>query len=54
MPFGTILIIDGARYEVMDRGVKGKRLDIAVESHSEAIGRGIIKRKVWRVNARSD
>lgn len=48
IPFGTILVIDGAEYEVMDRGgnIQGKKIDIAVPTHAEALSRGKIQREV--------
>ena len=50
IPFGTILVIDGAEYEVMDRGgnINGNRLDVAVETHKEAINRGRVIREVFK------
>ncbi len=48
-PFGTVLIIDGIEYTVEDRGgsIKGKRLDIYVPSHEEALQLGRHKAEVY-------
>ena len=48
IPFGTKMEIDGQIYEVMDRGgnIREKRIDIAVQTHSEALSRGVIEREV--------
>lgn len=52
IPFGTMLVIDGVEYEVMDRGgdITKKRLDIAVPTHDIAIQMGVIKREVFTVD----
>lgn len=49
IPFGTKLIIDGKEYEVMDRGgaIKYKRIDIAVNTHDEALEKGIVQAEVY-------
>lgn len=49
IPFGTKLVIDGQEYEVMDRGgdIVGRRLDLCVPTHTEAIARGKITREVY-------
>ena len=49
VPFGTKLIIAGQEYEVMDRGgdIAGKRIDLCVPTHEEAIRRGKITREVF-------
>lgn len=36
LPFGTELMIDGHRYVVEDRGVRGHHVDILVSDHQEA------------------
>jgi 3D (Asp-Asp-Asp) domain-containing protein len=50
IPLGTFLIVNGKQYEVTDRGgaIKGKRLDIYVETREEAFARGI---QYWEVYA---
>lgn len=52
IPFGTKIIIDGKEYEVMDRGgaIKGNRIDIAVDTHAEALNRGKLEREVILLN----
>lgn len=52
MPFGTKLVIDGKEYEVMDRGgaITTGRLDIAVQTHDEALEKGIIETEIYLVN----
>ena len=48
--FGTKLIIDGKEYEVMDRGgmITEGRLDLAVETHDEALKKGIVQADVYK------
>lgn len=48
IPFGTVVYIDGIRYEVEDRGggIKGNTIDIFVGSHEEAIAKGTFERMV--------
>lgn len=48
IPFGTMMEIDGQKYEVMDRGgsIRGNRIDIAVPTHAEALSRGKFERTV--------
>lgn len=41
LPFGTKLEIDNQEYVVEDRGVSGMQIDIYVDSHSEALERGL-------------
>ena len=52
IPFGTKLVIDGKEYEVMDRGgaITTGRLDIAVQTHDEALEKGIIETEIYLVN----
>ena len=49
IPYGTEVIIDGIIYIAEDCGgaIKGNRIDIFTESHSEAISRGVIVREVY-------
>ena len=37
IPLGTHVIINGVEYVAEDTGVKGKRIDIFFDSHSEAL-----------------
>ena len=48
-PFGTEIVIDGRTYTVEDRGgaSKGNKLDIYCSSHSEALKRGRLKKRVY-------
>ena len=45
-PFGTKLLINGEVYTVEDRGVGVGHIDILVESHQEALNKGV---KRWEV-----
>ena len=49
IPFGTILVIDGVPYTVEDRGgaIRGRKLDIFMESHSECKKWGKQRREVF-------
>lgn len=49
VPFGTKVYIGDREYEVMDRGgdIAGKRIDLCVPTHEEAIRRGKITREVF-------
>ena len=49
IPYGTQIIIDGHIYIAEDCGgaIKGNRIDLYVDSHSEAINRGKITREVF-------
>ena len=49
LPFGTKVSIDGHVYTVEDRGVSGKSADIFVNSHSEALQRGMHYSNVYIV-----
>lgn len=51
IPYGTEVIIDGKTYVAEDCGgaIKGNRIDIFCDSHSEAISRGKITREVFKV-----
>ena len=50
IPLGSEVLIDGQVYIAEDVGgaIKGNRIDIYVDSHSEAIQRGVIEREVYR------
>lgn len=47
LPFGTRLMIDGQEYVVEDRGVSGMCVDIYVDSHEEALQRGLYYTDVY-------
>lgn len=47
LPFGTRLRIDGQEYVVEDRGVSGMAVDIFVDSHAEALRRGMFESDVF-------
>ena len=49
IPYGTHLKIDGHEYVAQDCGgsIKGKRIDIFMESHSECLRHGIRKAQVY-------
>lgn len=51
IPLGSTVIIDGREYLAADTGgaIKGNRIDIAVESHQEALQLGIRTATVWVV-----
>lgn len=51
IPLGSTVIIDGQAYLAADTGgaVRGNHVDIAVESHQEAIERGTHTAEVWVV-----
>lgn len=49
LPFGTKVIIDGNTYCVEDRGVSGDQFDIFVDSHQEALDRGLYYSDVYIV-----
>lgn len=50
LPFGTRVIIDGQEYVVEDRGVDDNQFDIFVDSHQEALERGLYYADVYLVN----
>lgn len=50
LPFGTQVVIDGHTYCVEDRGVSGDQFDIYVDSHDEALQRGLYYADVYLVN----
>lgn len=50
LPFGTKVEINGHTYTVEDRGVSGNAVDIFVDSHSEALNKGMHYEDVWIVN----
>lgn len=47
LPFGTLVEIDGHTYCVEDRGVGGDQFDIYVDSHQEALNRGLYYADVY-------
>ena len=47
LPCGTRLRIDGQEYVVEDRGVSGMAVDIFVDSHAEALRRGMLEEDVY-------
>lgn len=47
LPFGTRLMIEGHEYVVEDRGVGGMWVDIFVDSHTEALQRGMYQAEVY-------
>ncbi|MBQ3011018.1 MAG: 3D domain-containing protein [Oscillospiraceae bacterium] len=49
LPYGTVLYIDGHKYVVQDCGsaIKGKKLDIYFEHHSDAWAFGVKHREVY-------
>ena len=47
LPFGTEVMIDGQVYVVEDRGVGGMWVDIFVDTHEEALQRGMYEREVY-------
>lgn len=51
IPLGSTVIIDGQAYLAADTGgaIKGNRIDIAVETHQEALELGIRTATVWVV-----
>lgn len=51
IPLGSTVIINGQEYLAADTGgaIKGNRIDIAVESHQEALQLGIRTATVWVV-----
>lgn len=51
IPLGSTVIIDGQEYLAADTGgaIKGNRIDIAVETHQEALELGIRTATVWVV-----
>lgn len=50
LPFGTKVEINGHIYCVEDRGVGGDQFDIFVDSHSEALARGLYYTSVYIVD----
>lgn len=47
LPFGTLVEIEGHTYCVEDRGVSGDQFDIFVNSHEEALQRGLYYTDVY-------
>lgn len=50
LPFGTRLMIDDNEYVVEDRGVGDMQIDIYVDSHEEALQRGLYYTEVYLIN----
>ena len=49
LPLGTRIIIAGmGEFEVEDRGVTGKHIDVYLNSHSECLKRGVEHREVFQ------
>ena len=51
IPLGSTVIIDGQEYLAADTGgdIKGNRIDIAVDTHQEALDLGTRTAEVWIV-----
>ena len=49
LPFGTRLMINGQEYVVEDRGVSGMWVDIYVDSHDEALQKGMYQADVYLI-----
>ena len=47
LPFGTHVLIDGQEYCVTDRGVGGDQFDVFVDTHDEALARGLYYTDVY-------
>lgn len=47
IPYGTRLLIDGHEYIAQDTGVKGRRIDIFMESHKACLDNGVQKTEVY-------
>lgn len=47
IPLGSTVIIDGTSYLAADTGVEGLHIDIAVQTHAEALDFGTRTAKVW-------
>ena len=50
LPFGTRVLIGGVEYIVEDRGVGGDQFDIFVNSHQEALDRGLYYTDVFIID----
>lgn len=50
LPFGTRVLIDGQEYIVEDRGVGSNQFDIFVNSHQEALDRGLYYTDVYIID----
>ena len=49
LPFGTRLMIEDKEYVVEDRGVGDMQIDIYVDSHDEALRRGLYYTEVYLI-----
>lgn len=51
IPLGSTVLIEGQAYLAADTGglIKGNRIDIAVETHAEALELGVRRTEVWVV-----
>lgn len=54
LPFGTVILLNGQKYIVHDRGVNGKWIDIFVSSHAEADARGMYQADVYIIERLND
>lgn len=54
IPLGSTVIIDGTRYLAADTGVKGYHIDIAIQTHEDALDFGISSADVWIIPSGSD
>ena len=50
LPFETMVMIDGQTYCVTDRGVGADEFDILVDTHEEALARGLYYADVYIIN----
>lgn len=49
IPLGSTVIINGAEYLAADTGVSGYHIDIAMQTHEEALAYGVGSAEVWVV-----
>ena len=47
LPFGTRILVDGQEYIVEDRGVGSQCIDVFVDTHEEAVNRGLYYTDVY-------
>lgn len=50
LPFGTRIMLEGHEYVVEDRGVGGAWIDVFVDSHAEALARGMYSAPVYIID----